>query len=453
MADEAEGEQSAVAPGEGAQPPALSKSARKKLQQKRQAERKAAEKERRGSEWEEALAAAPSDEARAEAVAARRETRSERVGRRAEERGARATEGDLEFADQLEFVDTMEVLRKRDVSTANAKNINSTLDDDFGNDFLSSCKLPKSGSANSVPKSSNKFNFGKLEHKQANAAPKTALSKTYIKPALLTTKDDRNDKSGGIRKVEPALASMRGSSSLLSKSANMKTSRVELTSEKMITHLTDLKREHKQANAAPKTALSKTYIKPALLTTKGDRNDKSGGIGKVEPALASMRGSSSLLSKSANMKTSRVEPTSETALNQLSGSSKARTKMTTHPTDLKREHKQANAAPKTALSKTYIKPALLTTKGDRNDKSGLESPSSGSSSLLNARMSTTLQNEQVELGKEFPEEEQQPPERINRFRNLLLKTICERLISVRNKVEEIMELLDETRGSHTISSE
>ncbi|CAO2040850.1 unnamed protein product [Urochloa humidicola] len=393
----------------------------------------------------------------------------------------------------------MEVLRKRDVSTANAKNINSTLEDDFGNDFLSSWKLPKSGSANSVPKSSNKFNFGKLEirkveppltsmrgnssllsksanmktnrveltsekmtthptdlkreHKQANAAPKTALSKTYIKPALLTTKDDRNDKSGGIRKVEPALASMRGSSSLLSKSANMKTSRVELTSEKMTTHLTDLKREHKQANAAPKTALSKTYIKPALLTTKGDRNDKSGGIGKVEPALASMRGSSSLLSKSANMKTSRVEPTSETALNQLSGSSKARTKMTTHPTDLKREHKQANAAPKTALSKTYIKPALLTTKGDRNDKSGLESPSSGSSSMLNARMSTTLQNEQVELGKEFPEEEQQPPERINHFRNLLLKTICEGLISVRNKLEEIMELLDRTRGSHTISSE
>ncbi|CAO2047657.1 unnamed protein product, partial [Urochloa humidicola] len=46
-----------------------------------------------------------------------------------------------------------------------------------------------------------------------------------------------------------------------------------------------------------------------------------------------------------------------------------------------------------------------------------------------------------------------PPERINHFRNLLLKTICEGLISVRNKLEEIMELLDRTRGSHTISSE
>ncbi|CAN6253443.1 unnamed protein product [Urochloa humidicola] len=57
----------------------------------------------------------------------------------------------------------MEVLRKRDVSTTNAKNIDSTLEEDFGNDFLSSWKLPKSGSANSVPKSSNKFNFGKLD--------------------------------------------------------------------------------------------------------------------------------------------------------------------------------------------------------------------------------------------------------------------------------------------------
>ena len=115
-----------VAAGEGAQPPALSKSARKKLlKQERQAERKAARKaeekerrradvERRRREWEEALAAAPSDEARAEMVAARRETRRERVGRRAEERGARAerlrraAEGagqkvvlDLEFADLM----------------------------------------------------------------------------------------------------------------------------------------------------------------------------------------------------------------------------------------------------------------------------------------------------------------------------------------------------------------
>ncbi|RLN09835.1 tRNA (guanine(9)-N1)-methyltransferase [Panicum miliaceum] len=126
MADDAEVEQAAVAAGDGAQPPALSKSARKKLQkQERQAERKAARKaaekerrradvDRRRREWEEALAAAPSDEARAEMVAARRETRRERVGRRAEERGARAerlrraAEGagqkvvlDLEFADLM----------------------------------------------------------------------------------------------------------------------------------------------------------------------------------------------------------------------------------------------------------------------------------------------------------------------------------------------------------------
>ncbi|KAL6635049.1 hypothetical protein ACP70R_027720 [Stipagrostis hirtigluma subsp. patula] len=126
MADDAESEHAAAAAGDGGQAPALSKSARKKLlKQERQAERKAARKaaekerrradvERRRREWEEALAAAPSEEARAEMVAARRETRRERVGRRAEERGARAerlrraAEGagqkvvlDLEFADLM----------------------------------------------------------------------------------------------------------------------------------------------------------------------------------------------------------------------------------------------------------------------------------------------------------------------------------------------------------------
>ncbi|PUZ54730.1 hypothetical protein GQ55_5G155000 [Panicum hallii var. hallii] len=122
------------------------------------------------------------------------------------------------------------------------------------------------------------------------------------------------------------------------------------------------------------------------------------GITNVESALANERGSFSILSKSTNMKASRVELTSETALNQLSGASKVIKKMTLHPTDLKREHKQANAGPdkcKNALSKTYSKQAshgLLTTsingKGDRNAKSGLEPPSSGNLSLLNARNST-----------------------------------------------------------------
>ncbi|KAL5207708.1 hypothetical protein ABZP36_032143 [Zizania latifolia] len=124
MADDAESEQAADA-GE-VQPPSMSKSARKKLlKQERQAARKAARKvtekerrhadvERRRREWEEALAAAPSEEARAEMIEARRQTRRERVGRRAEERGARAerlrraAEGagqkvvlDLEFGDLM----------------------------------------------------------------------------------------------------------------------------------------------------------------------------------------------------------------------------------------------------------------------------------------------------------------------------------------------------------------
>lgn len=124
MADDAEGEQAAVVVD--GNPPPLSKSARKKLlkqerQAARKAERKVADKERRRAdldrrrrEWEEALAAAPSDEAREEMLAARRETRRERVGKRVDERGARAerlrraAEGagqkvvlDLEFADLM----------------------------------------------------------------------------------------------------------------------------------------------------------------------------------------------------------------------------------------------------------------------------------------------------------------------------------------------------------------
>ncbi|KAG8059574.1 hypothetical protein GUJ93_ZPchr0002g24247 [Zizania palustris] len=124
MTDDAESEQAAAA--DEVQPPAMSKSARKKLlKQERQAAqkvaRRAAEKERRRAdverrrrEWDAALDAAPSEEARADMIEARRQTRRERVGRRAEERGARterlrrAAEGagqkvvlDLEFGDLM----------------------------------------------------------------------------------------------------------------------------------------------------------------------------------------------------------------------------------------------------------------------------------------------------------------------------------------------------------------
>ncbi|KAF8663735.1 hypothetical protein HU200_055057 [Digitaria exilis] len=145
-------------------------------------------------------------------------------------------------------------------------------------------------------------------------------------------------------------------------------------------------------------------------TTCGTKNTDEGTSGQkslsssirreirnVEPALENERGSFSFLSKSANTKASRVELTSETDLNQLSGASKVMKKLTTHPTDLKREHKQANAGldkSKTALPKIYSKPAshgLLSTssnaKGDRN-AIGLEPPSSGNSSLMNAQNST-----------------------------------------------------------------
>ncbi|XP_062221747.1 uncharacterized protein At4g18490-like isoform X2 [Phragmites australis] len=120
-------------------------------------------------------------------------------------------------------------------------------------------------------------------------------------------------------------------------------------------------------------------------------------IRNVKPTQVNETGSFSLLSKSANMKPSRIELASETTLNQLAGASKVIKKMTAHPTDLKREHKQANDGTdksKNALSKTYIKPALhglLTTsmnfKDDRNAKLGLEPPSAGNLSLLNTQSS------------------------------------------------------------------
>ncbi|EMS68790.1 hypothetical protein TRIUR3_14480 [Triticum urartu] len=59
----------------------------------------------------------------------------------------------------------MDESRKRAASNANAKNTSSSLDEDFGNDFLSSWKLPKSGKdtidfdVESAPKSSKKFSF------------------------------------------------------------------------------------------------------------------------------------------------------------------------------------------------------------------------------------------------------------------------------------------------------
>uniref|UniRef100_A0ACD5VT23 Uncharacterized protein n=1 Tax=Avena sativa TaxID=4498 RepID=A0ACD5VT23_AVESA len=63
----------------------------------------------------------------------------------------------------------MDESRKRAASNANAKNISSSLDEDFGNDFLSSWKVSKSGKdtmdfdVESVPKSGKKFTFDNLD--------------------------------------------------------------------------------------------------------------------------------------------------------------------------------------------------------------------------------------------------------------------------------------------------
>ncbi|XP_047057455.1 uncharacterized protein At4g18490 [Lolium rigidum] len=63
----------------------------------------------------------------------------------------------------------MDESRKRAASNANAKNASSSLDEDFGNDFLSSWKVPKSGKdtidfdVESAPKSSKKFSFDNFD--------------------------------------------------------------------------------------------------------------------------------------------------------------------------------------------------------------------------------------------------------------------------------------------------
>ncbi|KAL6845548.1 hypothetical protein ACP4OV_025043 [Aristida adscensionis] len=121
-------------------------------------------------------------------------------------------------------------------------------------------------------------------------------------------------------------------------------------------------------------------------------------VRNIKPAQVNETGSFSLLSKSAHMKASRIELTSETTLNQLAGANKMTKQLIEHPTDRKREHRQANAGTDksaTNLSKTYIKPALhglLTTsmsiKNDRNAKLSLEPPTAGNLSALNARSST-----------------------------------------------------------------
>ncbi|TVU35070.1 hypothetical protein EJB05_16939, partial [Eragrostis curvula] len=120
-------------------------------------------------------------------------------------------------------------------------------------------------------------------------------------------------------------------------------------------------------------------------------------IRNIKPSQANEAGTFSLLSKSANIKPNRIELTSET-LKKSDGGSKVINKMATHPADLKREHKQANAGTdksEIGLSKTYIKPALhglsttsMNVNEAKNAKPGLERPSAGNLSQLNTRSST-----------------------------------------------------------------
>ncbi|CAN6280123.1 unnamed protein product [Urochloa humidicola] len=167
--------------------------------------------------------------------------------------------------------------------------------------------------------------------------------------------------------------------------------------------------------------------------------DFNEGIRKVEPALASVRGSSS---KSANMRTSRVELISETTLNQLSSSREVLKKMTTHHTDLKREHK-LNA--KTDLSRTYSKPALhglsttsINAKGDRNAKSRASDPSQA----IWTKSSTTGIVPEKQIGDHAGcLKEELPLERDDPFINFLIESILEISTELSSKVKEITELL------------
>ncbi|KAL6614498.1 hypothetical protein ACP70R_036768 [Stipagrostis hirtigluma subsp. patula] len=158
-------------------------------------------------------------------------------------------------------------------------------------------------------------------------------------------------------------------------------------------------------SGTPKKLLKKTSrmtknLEEGTSTPKSLSSSMRREVRNVKPAQVNETGSFSL-AKSANMKASRIELTSETTLNQLADEIKVTKKTTAHPTDLKRwqvEHKQANAGPDkstTTLSKTHSKPALhglLTTsmsvRSDKNAELGLEPPSAGNLSILNARNSS-----------------------------------------------------------------
>uniref|UniRef100_A0A0D9V5S8 Uncharacterized protein n=1 Tax=Leersia perrieri TaxID=77586 RepID=A0A0D9V5S8_9ORYZ len=153
-----------------------------------------------------------------------------------------------------------------------------------------------------------------------------------------------------------------------------------------------------------KKTLSET--KKAEKGTSGPKNLSSStqrDIRNVRPASLNETGSFSLPPKSASTKASMPpQITSETTLNQLGGANHTTEKMNTHSTELKRGTTQANARPekpKSALSKTFSKPALhamLTTSKNvndhRNSKHRLESPKTGDVSTLNAPSSPAHSN-------------------------------------------------------------
>ncbi|KAK3165477.1 hypothetical protein QOZ80_1AG0033640 [Eleusine coracana subsp. coracana] len=144
-------------------------------------------------------------------------------------------------------------------------------------------------SFSSNPKLSTRRSCAMKNNEEGTSAPKS--------PSSLVQREIRN--------TEPSQANETGTFSVLSKSANIKANRIELTSEtvkksacgskvmnKMATQSTDLKREHKQANGGTdksKIALSKTYIKPALhglwTTSMNVNNAKNAKLGLEPPSV------------------------------------------------------------------------------------------------------------------------------------------------------------------------
>ncbi|KQK09796.1 hypothetical protein BRADI_2g50180v3 [Brachypodium distachyon] len=305
----------------------------------------------------------------------------------------------------------MDESRKRAASNANAKNIKSSLDEDFGNDFLSSWKLPKSGKdtidfdVESVLKNSNKFSFDNLDDFGLDGAfdklssfkmgmPDLDFS-SPLKKKVKHNSSNGKDLSEGKKETERDNFSFSFDFNELGK-FNLDTKLAFEENGMCNTEKTGL--ISSEGNKDPQRGISDKGTDVAEDSTSKEQTQTQGActlkpthltreIRNFKPPLVNDTGNFSLLSKAENTKASRPPKlTSVTTLNQLSGADNVIKKTNTHPTDLKREHKHAKPEkPQITSARTYCKPVLQGFSATSlNAKHGLEPLRAGNSSILNA---------------------------------------------------------------------